>query len=95
MTFSFRLLAIKRLFPSRRKSKEGDSNPLGRSWIEVVSPPKPWPGRAPQAPPCRRGQGIQYERKLPFREAPARGRGASHCGSLERGESGVVLKGPF
>jgi hypothetical protein len=35
MTFSFRPLAIKKLFPNRRKSKEGDSNPsdaVGSKW---------------------------------------------------------------
>ena len=35
MTLSFRPLAIKKLFPSRRKSKEGDSNPsdaVGSKW---------------------------------------------------------------
>ena len=49
MTFSFRLLAIKRLFPSRRKSKEGDSNPsdaVGSKWSPLrnlgrVVPRKP------------------------------------------------------
>ena len=29
------------------------------------------PERALQVPPCRRGQGAQYETKLPYREAPA------------------------
>jgi len=58
---------------------------LGCGWIGVVSPPKPWPECAPQAPPYRRVRGAQCERKH-LAGKPRLWAGDSQSGPLERGE---------